>query len=137
MGARALGISPLANEPASPIALVGETIGDVRRVMIEGPSGLLAARSRRAAEVRAVQAADRVAERVGGADVLGGRSRKPARAAAAAAWCDEVAKWRAPERTWDMLQFGLRIGTAPQVVATTTPRPVPLLKQLLADETTV
>jgi phage terminase large subunit-like protein len=55
----------------------------------------------------------------------------------AAAWCDEVAKWRTPERTWDMLQFGLRIGTAPQVVATTTPRPVPLLKQLLADETTV
>ena len=43
----------------------------------------------------------------------------------------------APERTWDMVQFGLRIGTGPQVVATTTPRPVPLLKQLLADETTV
>src|SRR5512134_2249394 len=40
--ARALGLAPLASEPASPIALVGETIGDVRRVMIEGPSGLLA-----------------------------------------------------------------------------------------------
>lgn len=53
-----------------------------------------------------------------------------------AAWCDEVAKWREPERVWDMLQFGLRLGAWPQVVATTTPRPVPFLKQLIEDETT-
>ena len=54
-----------------------------------------------------------------------------------AAWCDEVAKWRHPQKTWDMLQFALRLGAAPQMVATTTPRPIPLLKKLLADAGTV
>jgi phage terminase large subunit-like protein len=54
-----------------------------------------------------------------------------------AAWCDEVAKWRHPDKTWDMLQFALRLGTIPQMVATTTPRPIPLLKRLLDDVATV
>jgi phage terminase large subunit-like protein len=54
-----------------------------------------------------------------------------------AAWCDEVAKWRHPQRTWDMLQFALRLGRHPQMVATTTPRPIPLLKKLLADAGTL
>jgi phage terminase large subunit-like protein len=26
------------------------------------------------------------------------------------AWCDELAKWRHAQETWDMLQFGLRLG---------------------------
>jgi phage terminase large subunit-like protein len=54
-----------------------------------------------------------------------------------AAWCDELAKWREPERAWDMLQFGLRLGVHPQVAVTTTPRPIPLLKTLMADEGTL
>jgi phage terminase large subunit-like protein len=36
-----------------------------------------------------------------------------------------------------MLQFGLRLGSAPQVAVTTTPRPIPLLKKLIEDATTV
>ena len=47
-----------------------------------------------------------------------------------AAWCDELAKWRYAEATWDMLQFGLRLGTRPRQVVTTTPRPIPLLRRL-------
>jgi phage terminase large subunit-like protein len=50
-----------------------------------------------------------------------------------AAWVDEIAKWREPERGFDMLQFSLRLGDHPQMVATTTPRSIPLLKKLLAD----
>ena len=49
------------------------------------------------------------------------------------AWCDEVAKWRYAQEAWDNLELGLRLGQHPQVVATTTPRPIPLLRQLLAD----
>jgi phage terminase large subunit-like protein len=49
-----------------------------------------------------------------------------------AAWSDEAAKWRNAEATWDMLQFGLRLGTSPRQVVTTTPRPVPLLRRLMA-----
>lgn len=54
-----------------------------------------------------------------------------------AAWCDEVAKWRHPDKTWDKLQFALRLGTVPQMVATTTPRAIPLLKRLLDEVATV
>ena len=55
----------------------------------------------------------------------------------AAAWCDEIGKWPNAEATWDMLQFGLRLGNAPRQMATTTPRPTRLIKRLLADRTTV
>ena len=54
-----------------------------------------------------------------------------------AAWCDEVPKWRHPRRTWDMLQFALRLGEHPQMVATTSPRSTPFLKKLIADAGTV
>ena len=53
-----------------------------------------------------------------------------------AAWCDELAKWRHAEATFDMLQFGLRLGERPRQVITTTPRPIALLKRLIADPRT-
>jgi len=49
------------------------------------------------------------------------------------AWCDELAAWRYPE-TYDQLQFGLRLGDKPRTIITTTPRPVPLIRQLVAKE---
>jgi phage terminase large subunit-like protein len=52
-----------------------------------------------------------------------------------AAWCDEIAKWRRTEETWDMLQFGLRLGECPRAVVTTTPRANATLKRLMGDET--
>src|SRR6266480_3140496 len=53
-----------------------------------------------------------------------------------AAWCDELASWRNPE-AWDMLMFGLRLGTDPRVVVTTTPRATSLLRGLIADPTVI
>jgi len=53
-----------------------------------------------------------------------------------ATWCDELGSWRYPE-AWDMLMFGLRLGTDPRVVVTTTPRPTKLIRALIADPTTV
>lgn len=49
--------------------------------------------------------------------------------------CDELASWRYPE-AWDQLQFGLRLGSNPRVVVTTTPKPIPIIKDLLKDPTT-
>jgi phage terminase large subunit-like protein len=47
-----------------------------------------------------------------------------------AAWCDEIAAWRQAVETWDMLAFAMRLGAHPRIVATTTPRPTPLVKRL-------
>lgn len=51
-------------------------------------------------------------------------------------WLDELAKWRYADETWDMLQMGLRTGAHPQVVITTTPRPIKLIKSLIRDPAT-
>jgi phage terminase large subunit-like protein len=122
---------------AGRIALVGETLGDVREVMVEGPSGLanLAATNRpryEASRKRLLWPNGAVAQAfsAGEPESLRGPQFD-------AAWADEVAKWRHAEAAWDMLQFGLRLGARPRQVVTTTPRPVPILKRLLADETTV
>jgi len=53
------------------------------------------------------------------------------------AWVDELSKFKYPKRTWDMLELGLRIGDNPQVVVTNTPRPIPIIKELMADPRTV
>jgi phage terminase large subunit-like protein len=48
------------------------------------------------------------------------------------AWADEPAAWKYATDAWDMLMFGLRLGDNPRVVATTTPRPIQLIRDLLA-----
>jgi len=50
------------------------------------------------------------------------------------AWCDELAKWRYARETWDMLQFGLRLGSHPRQLVTTTPRPIELIKAIVAGQ---
>jgi phage terminase large subunit-like protein len=49
-------------------------------------------------------------------------------------WIDELAKFKYPKLTWDNMELGLRIGDNPQVCITTTPRPIPIIKELLDDE---
>jgi phage terminase large subunit-like protein len=53
------------------------------------------------------------------------------------AWIDELAKYRYARETWDMLQFTMRLGDDPRVFVTTTPRPIPLIKDIMADAGTV
>jgi phage terminase large subunit-like protein len=48
-------------------------------------------------------------------------------------WCDELASWRYDRDTWDMANFGLRLGNNPQAIITTTPRPTKLIRELLKD----
>jgi phage terminase large subunit-like protein len=116
------------------IALVGETLADARSVMVEGVSGLLAVHPPQARPLyepskRQVRWANGAVAQLFSAedpDSLRGPQFS-------AAWCDELGKWRKPDETWAMLQFGLRLGEAPRQVVTTTPRPTKLIKSLLAD----
>jgi len=119
------------------LALIGETYGDAREVMVEGPSGLRAigpeaARPRyEAVRRRLLWPNGAVAQLFSASDPEALRGPQ-----FDGAWCDELAKWRHAREAWDMLQFGLRLGDSPQQVVTTTPRPVPLLKMLLNDRMT-
>ena len=115
------------------IALVGPTAADVRDVMVEGPSGLLSIcpnsnrpsyepSKRRLTWPNGVQAALFSSEEPE-------RLRGPQHGAA---FCDELAAWRNVQATWDNLQFGLRLGKRPRQVITTTPKPIKLLRDLIA-----
>jgi phage terminase large subunit-like protein len=125
-------------EAARQIALAGESIADVREVMIEGVSGLLAIHAR--GERPQWEPSRRRLEWPNGALAYAFSADDPESLRGPqfdAAWCDELCKWRRADSAFDMLQFGLRLGRNPRVAITTTPRPVPLLKRLLVDPMTV
>jgi phage terminase large subunit-like protein len=128
----------MTDQPMSRIALVGETYADVRDVMIEGVSGLMSVHAK----------SDRPHYETGRrrliwpngaiAQVFSAEEPEALRGPQfEAAWCDELAKWRQGEAAFDTLQFSLRLGRRPRQLVTTTPRPIPLLKRLIADPHTV
>ena len=129
------------NDPTARIALVGASLGEARRVMVEGPSGLLALP--RAKWRPAFEPSKRTVTWPNGAMATLYSAGEPESLRGpqhSHAWCDEIGKWdvrgergRGGEAgAWDNLLLGLRLGAFPRVVATTTPRAVPLIKRLLA-----
>jgi phage terminase large subunit-like protein len=136
--AMALGLAPATNGPVERIALVGETMAAVRAVMVEGVSGILAL-DRSASRPDFEPSKRQIVWPNGSIAQLFSAEEPDALRGPqfGAAWLDEICKWPAPERTWDMLQFALRLGARPQQVVTTTPRPIALLKAILADPATI
>jgi len=129
------GLRPFATMRYGSIALVGETLADVREVMIEGPSGIRAV-ARRDGVPRFEASRRRLVWDATGAVAQMFSSEDPDSLRGPqfdAAWCDELAKWKNQQACFDMLQFGLRLGERPQQLFTTTPRPQKLLKEMLAD----
>ena len=121
------------------IALVGASIDEARAVMVEGVSGLLSIARRYRIRVKWEPSLGRltwprgsVAQLFSGdhADGLRGPEHD-------FAWCDELAKWRQAEAAWVSLQMGLRRGTRPRALITTTPRAMGLLEALRKDPWTV
>jgi phage terminase large subunit-like protein len=120
------------------LALLGATAADVRDTMIEGPSGLLACcppgnRPQYEPSKRRVTWRNGAVAIAYSADEPN-RLRGPQHDSA---WCDELCTFRYVESAWDNLMFGLRMGRNPQVVITTTPRPLKLLRELMAEAGTV
>lgn len=111
------------------VALLGATHRDVREVMVEGPSGL--------ARVSGALFEPARARLVwpNGAIGYAFSAEQPDRLRGPqfdTAWADEFAAWSYPEAL-ATLRLGLRLGDAPKLMVTTTPRPIAALKQLLAE----
>ncbi|WP_170003922.1 DNA-packaging protein [Pseudopontixanthobacter vadosimaris] len=132
------------HNPDARIALVGASIGEVRQVMVEGESGILAACApHRQPEFepsrkRIVWANGAQATIYSAAEPESLRGPQHSHA-----WCDEIAKWHNSAETagtgkamaaWDNLLMGMRLGELPRILATTTPRPVALVRRLLKEE---
>jgi phage terminase large subunit-like protein len=130
----ALGEPEFAHAPVGRIALIAETAADARDVMIEGVSGILSVHKKY--EKPQWQPSRRRLEWSNGAiaQVFSAEDPESLRGPQfECAWLDELAKWRHAEETFNMLQFGLRLGTHPRQLITTTPRPIPLLRKLMHD----
>ncbi len=132
------GAGPLDKGRARRVALVGETVDQVREVMVMGESGILACsppdrRPEWQATRRQLVWPNGAVAQVFSAhepDSLRGPQFD-------AAWADELAKWPKGQDAWDQLQFALRLGDNPQQVVTTTPQNVAVLKAILKNPSTV
>lgn len=120
------------------VALVGETVEQVIKVMIEGDSGILACSppDRRpewqATRKQLLWPSGAIAQVFSAHDPASLRGPQ-----FDAAWVDELAKWPKAEKAWDQLQFALRLGENPRQVVTTTPQNVAVLKDILKNPSTV
>lgn len=124
-----------AKERHGRIALVGETAADVRDVMVEGESGILATSP--AWDRPTYNVSKRELKWPNGAiaktysgdepDQLRGPQHE-------IAWVDELAKFHYADDAWSNLQFGLRLGERPRALVTTTPRPIPIIRDLIRQE---
>jgi phage terminase large subunit-like protein len=119
------------------VNLIGATSDDARDIMIEGESGILAICPRD--ERPKYLSQKRQLLWPNGAKSLIFTADEPERLRGKQhmkLWADELAAWRYPE-AWDQASLGLRLGDNPQAVVTTTPKPTKLVKELVADPTTV
>ena len=124
------------------VAIIGPTASSIRRDMIEGNSGLLAIAPQwcrpeyQPSSLRIVWQSGAVAHLLSAEEPDRIRGLN-----ADLAWADELASWANQQAVWDMLMLALRLpgprGDAPRVVVSTTPKPSPLLKAIIAADSTV
>jgi phage terminase large subunit-like protein len=125
------------DNPGCQIMIGGSTAADVRDVMVEGTSGLLSIhpdheKPRYEPSKRRLTWPNGTVAQCCSADEpdqFRGHQQH-------FAWADEIAKWRYSE-SWDQLLFGLRLGTQPRAVVSTTPRPTKLIRELVDDKLTI
>jgi phage terminase large subunit-like protein len=118
---------------AKRIALVAETAADGRDVLVEGDSGILSVYPE--SERPLYEPSKRRITWKNGAIATLYNATEPDQLRGPQhdlAWSDELAKWKYARETWDQLQFGLRLGDNPRQIVTTTPRPIQVIKDILA-----
>lgn len=123
---------------AQRIGLIAQTTADVRDVIVEGESGILAVSppwnrpKYEPTKRRLTWPNGAIATTYSGdePDQLRGPQHDTV-------WADELAKWKYAPDAWSNMEMGLRLGNDPRAVVTTTPRPIPLIKELRDDQETV
>lgn len=127
-----------SDNPRARIAIVGLTAADARDVIVEGESGILAVHPD--SEKPLYEPSKRRITWPNGALATCYNASEPDQLRGpqhSHAIVDELAKFPHAQDLWDQLMFGLRLGDHPQTVVATTPRPIPIIKRLMADPSTV
>src|ERR1700722_736980 len=117
--------------------ILGATVDSLRDIQVEGPSGILACCPEN--ERPTYFPARRSLEWPNGARSLLFSAEEPERLRGKQhekLWMDEIGAWKYPREAYDQAMLGLRLGTNPQAIVTTTPRPTPFIKELMSAPTT-
>jgi phage terminase large subunit-like protein len=126
-----------ARVPATLISLIGRTVADVRDVMVNGESGIMALsppdfRPDYVPSIRRLLWPNGSSALTFSADapsqLRGTQSHK--------SWCDELAAWRhipddSGATSWDHARISTRLGAHPQLLVTTTPKRHPAIRELV------
>ncbi len=133
LGAEALGAYAATNANTRN-AVIAPTLNDVRAVCIEGESGLLKVIPKNLIEsynksTLEIYFINGSIIRGFGGDAFE-RLRGPQHHMV---WCDELGAWPYPDDAYSMMKFGLRLGTAPKAIVTTTPKPIDLVRKLVEE----
>lgn len=124
----------LAGSPTLPGAIVGRTADDVRKVLIEGPAGILACSPPWFRPV--YEPSKSLITWPNGVYALTFSAQEPDQLRGpqhAWALADEIAAWLYLTEAYGNLTMGLRLGPLPQLMMATTPRPIQLLRELVAE----
>jgi len=119
------------------VHLIAPTAADVRKTMVEGESGLLSVSP--PGNYPNFEPSKLTLTWPNGAKAFLFSAEEPERLRGPQCdtiWMDEIAAWKKLKETYDMAMFGFRLGSNPQCVITTTPKPLPILKELLDKENT-
>lgn len=116
------------------VNIVGATADDARDIMIEGESGILAICPDD--ERPSYLPSKRRLEWPNGARSLIFTADEPERLRGKQhdrLWGDELGAWRYGVEAFDQAMFGLRLGSDPRAVFTTTPKPVTVVRNLIKE----
>lgn len=122
-------------EPGSRWLVSAPTSGDIRGTCFEGDSGLLnvvpkeliADYNKSLHEIKLTN----------GSFIKGIPASEPERFRGGqwhGAWLDELAAWDYIQESWDMIQFAVRLGKRTRIIVSTTPKPKPLIMELISRE---
>lgn len=121
-------------------AIIAPTLGDAAEACVNGPSGLkfhnpsvTLSSGAGGTHVRWANGSE--------AKLFGTHTREDVERLRAGGnrqivWCEELAAWRYLEEAWEQMEFGLRMSSRPLVIASTTPKPRPLIRKLRNAATT-
>lgn len=132
-GANWIGESAIDN-PGTFWGVIAPTLDDVRYTCFEGTTGILSYLPQ--ALVADYNKSSLIIYLVNGSLIRGFGSEKPERLRGPqhhGVWGDELAAWQNARQTYDMMKFGLRLGKTPKFVVTTTPKPLPMVRELVKE----
>jgi predicted phage terminase large subunit-like protein len=123
------------NQPKTRWLVSAPTSGDVRGTCFEGDSGLLQVIPKEL--IADYNKSLHELTLINGSFIKGIPASEPERFRGPqwhGAWLDELAAWEYLQESWDMIMFGVRLGKRTRIIASTTPKPKPLIMDLLERE---